>query len=336
MKEEEKKSESAAPAEAGAPAVAEAPPVVMPPAAAELKPLEDGSAHAHDALKPLGEEAKPEDKLAKAEGDEDISMSMKTEFLASLKDLTGNKVEMSLYGEETENPYWNVTVDGQPVGRIHLQDQDNANQIRAGFVSDAYAENFGTAVSQVGLTKMLTLAGTRLFAHAIDEAAITERIRAKAKAEAKAEVENSISTLRTDFLKAVNLALTASDKNFYQGEQGHALKGGLFNALVQAGLKEQHAIWAVEAGFEDAPAYFDFICAKAQEFMDMPKEARESMERTILSAGKIELAKEEPQEESIVDRLVKSSTSAVAMGQQVSGENRDQIRQNLGFSPNRR
>jgi hypothetical protein len=107
--------------------------------------------------------------------------------------------------------------------------------------------------------------------------------------------------------------------------------------LLQAGLNEQNAVWAVEAGFEDAPAFFEFITAKAIEMMDMPKEARESVERTVKASGKITIeTAEQPQEDNIVDRLVKSSVNAIAMGGNVSGENLGSIRSKIGLKATRR
>ena len=313
------------------------------PDAAEKKEMEHELKEAKAApdageKKAMYEELKEAKADAEAEGEAcGPAMSMKTEFLASLATLKGEKIEMSLYGEESENPFWNLIVDGEPVARIHLADQADASSIRSGFMAESYAENFGNAIGKVGLEKMLTLANARVFAHNVDDSEITVRIREKAKAEAHAEMEEKISTLRNDFLKATSLAMIAANKNFYQEEGRNALKGGLFNALVQAGLTEQHAVWAIEAGFEEAPIYFDFVMDKAVEIMDMPKEARESLEKTIMASGKIEVASGEPTEEdNLMDRLVKSSVSAIAMGGVLSGENREVIRKGMGLNPNRR
>jgi copper chaperone CopZ len=268
---------------------------------------------------------------------EEEALSMKTEFLASMEALKGEKVEMSLYGEDSENPFWNVMIDGEPVARIHLADQNDAASIRASFTTEAYADNLGKLIGEMGAKKILPMVQAKFFAHQIDESAITARIREKAKLEAKAEMEEKIGTLRSDFLRAVGTVMAAADKNFYQEEGRHALKGGLFNALVQAGLTEQHAVWAIEAGFESAPEYFNFVMDKAVEMMDMPKEARESLEKTISASGKIDVQGSEPeQEESLVDRLVKSSVSAIAMGGSVSGENREVIRSQMGLKSTRR
>jgi DNA-directed RNA polymerase subunit RPC12/RpoP len=263
--------------------------------------------------------------------------ALQIEHLAALSSLKGEKIEMTLCQAETENPFWNMMVDDEPVGRIYLNDQKDANTIRAGFLSESYAENLGDAIQKVGLERMLTLANARLFAHKIDDAEITARLRDKAKAEAKAEFEGKVETLRQDFLHSMTVAMVAADKNFFQEEARNALKGGLFNSLVQAGLTEDSAIWAIEAGFENAPAYFEFVMSKAVEIMDMPKEARDSYEKSVLASGKIEVATEAPAEEDdLVRRLVKSSVTAMAMGGMVSGEDKEEIRKNLNLSPVRR
>ena len=274
----------------------------------------------------------------KVKAEEDEALSMKTEFLASLDSLKGEKIEMSLYGEESENPFWNVTIDGEPTARIHLADQADSAAIRASFTTDAYADNLGKLIGEMGAKKILPMVKAKLFTHKIDESEITARLRDKAKTEARTEMNEKIGTLRSDFLRAVSMVMTAADKNFYQEEGRHALKSGLFNALVQAGLTEQHSVWAIEAGFESAPEYFNFVMDKAVEVMDMPKEARESLEKTITSSGKIDVqgSGDEPEEESLVDRLVKSSVNAIAMGGSVSGENREVIRAQMGLKSTRR
>ena len=285
---------------------------------------------------PEAEEKHMHSEAEEDEEEEEEALSMQTEYLASLASLKGEKIEMSLYGEETQNPFWNLIVDGEPVARVHLQDQKDADQIRASFVSDAYAQNFGNLISSVGLTKVLEVSNAKVFAHRIDESEITARLREKAKAEASAEIGDKIETLRSDFIRAVSLAMVAADKNFYQEEAGNALKGGLFNALVQAGLSEQHAVWAIEAGFEDAPEYFRFVTEKAIEIMDTPKEARDSLEKHIMASGKIEIKASQPEEDSLMDRLIKSSVNAVAMGGIASGENKAEVRKHLGLKASRR
>jgi len=264
--------------------------------------------------------------------------AMKTEFLANLDELPGNKVEMSLYGEESENPFWNLTVDAEPVARIFLADQDNSVQIRSSFVSDAYAQNFGDLIGRAGLRKMLELSKAHVFAHRADDTEAAARIRDRVKAEVKAEFDAKIDTIQSDFLRAMELAMVASNKNLYEGEGSNALKGELFNAIVSAGLNEEGAVHVVESGFKAAPAYFRHLTEKAKEIMSHTAEAREQVEKWILGAGTKSVQTEAPadQDQELMARLVSSSASAIAMGGVVSGENRDQIRSHLGFSSTRR
>lgn len=291
----------------------------------------------------LGPDGKPlEKKVGEAaapvmEGDA-AAMGMKTEYLASLSSLKGDRIEMSLYNDQEVNPFWNVVVDGEPVGRVYLQDQhaEDPQAIRAAFCNDSYAKNFGEAVRSVGLTKLLTITKAKLFSHRIDTAEVTARLRDKAKLEAKAEMDVKIQTLRADFMKAMSLAMVAADKNFYQEEAGHALKEGLFNSLVQAGLTEKGAIWAVEAGFEASPAYFEFLMGKSQEIMDMPIEARQAIEKQIMGSGKLEIKVEAPEEQTLAQKLIKSSVNVMAMGGQVTGEDRAGIRDQIGLNAHRR
>lgn len=328
----------AAPA-APAPFVEAAPVALAPAAPAEAK-KEDATKtktkkeeKSAEAAAPA--EAKKEDKTET----ETKAEAMAVEHLAALSSLKGERIEMSLHGEEGQDPFWNVIVDAEPVGRIHLGDQENAEAIRAGFVADSYAQNFAQAMQQVGVEKMLSLAKARLFAHRADDGDAMARVKAAALAEAKTGFDEKVSTIRQDFVRSIQTAMMASDKNLYgnNGEEAHALKGGLFQALAQLAIEPKSAVWAIEAGFETAPQYFDFITQKAIEIMDMPKEARESFENIVKSSGKMELAVgEQPEEESLRDRLVKASLNASAMGTFVGGEDKEAIRENLGLSANRR
>lgn len=315
----------------------------MPPAMSDAEGGEAGEGaeggDAEAAAKAEKEKADADAALAAPAplGDMPVAEAMQTEWLASIDTLKGERVEMSLYGESSENPYWNVIVDGEPLARIHLGDQEDAQVIRASFVTEAYADNLGKLIGEMGVKKILPMVKARLFAHKVDQKEVMARIRDKAKLEAKAEFDGKIGTLRQDFLRAVNTVLVAADKNFYQEEGGHALKGGLFNSLIQAGLNEQHAVWAVEAGFEEAPTYFAFVTDKAIEMMDMPQEARASLEKTITASGKISIeAAAQPKEDNLVDRLVQSSVNAIAMGGDMSGENLDGIRSKMGLKSTRR
>ena len=345
--EADEKAKAAVAAAPAAPAVA-APSILAAPVKAEADMSEDekkAKAEADEKAKAaapmMSDDEKAKAEAEKAKASEDCmpvggeTKAMQTEFLASLENLQGERVEMSLYGEESENPFWNLTVDSEPVGRIYLADQQDSASIKSSFVSDSYAQNFGNAIGKVGVSKMLELSKARLFAHEVDEAKITARLRDKARVEAKAEFEEKLGTIRKDFLSAVTLAMIGTDKNYFQGEGAHELKGGLFNALVQAGLESHHAVAAIEAGFEDAPAYWQFVMAKATELMDMPKEGREAIEKTVLASGKIEVAVQPEagsEEQQIMDRLVKSSVEIVSKGGVVSGEHRKEIAARLGFA----
>ncbi len=264
------------------------------------------------------------------------TFSMQTELLSSLSTLKGEKIEMSLYGEESENPFWNVTIDGEPVGRVYLQDQnhDDIQSIRAAFTSEQYPGNFARAAQKGGVPELLKVVNARLFAHRLDDSQALERVRTKAAAEARAGYDAKMETLRKDFLNAVTVAMTAADKNYYKDEAGHALKGGLWTALVQAGLNEHAAVAAIDAGFESAGEYFEYIFAKAQELMDMQPGAREEISKHIMASGKIQIQVEDPGQQTLHNRLIQSSVNVIAMGGEVDGETRKQIRDGikLGWS----
>lgn len=322
---------------AEAPVAEEAPMEMAPEAMADEVPMAEEAPIAEaagEACEANEEEKKEEEKEEK---EAEAAVAMQIETLANIAELPGTRVEMSLYAEETENPFWNVTVDAEPVGRIFLQDYENPEQIRASFVADSYPKSFAELVQRVGLTKVLDMTKARIFAHRIDETEIGSRIREQVKAEVKAEFDAKVETVREDFLRAVETAVVAANKNLYSEESRNALKGGLFNSLVSAGLSEDGAVWAIEKGFESAPEFFKFVTAKAKEIMDNTPEARSAIEKLIAEAGVQMPEVEQPSEEkSLVERLVKSSAETLALGGVLGGENREEIRKQLGFASTRR
>lgn len=262
--------------------------------------------------------------------------AMKTEFLANLDDLKCESIDMTL-GNTDLDPAWTLMVDQEPVAKIHLADQTDAEAIRAAFVSESYPDNLGKAINSVGLKKVLEAVNARVFAHKIDEKEIGTRIRAQVEAAVKAEYQEKVETIRQDFLRALTVASTGFEKNIFQGEEGHALKGELFNHIVQAGINEGAAQTIVEQSFEVAPVYFKALTDKAVELMDHSPEAFAAVEQNVMSSGRVEVAPtEEVKEESMHDRLVKASVNARALGGVLSGETKKEIRETVRFSANRR
>ena len=315
-----------------------------PAAEGDEKPAAEAEAAAPAAEgdeKPAAEAGEEGGEAAEGEDDAMALEAMEFEQLANIDQLPMERVEMNLYQGDSPNPFWNLTVDAEPVARIYLADQDKAEDIRASFTSDAYAENLGSAIQQVGLKKLLKIVKAKLWAHKIDAKEVTARLRDSAKeavkAELKKEFDEKRGTMRKDFLNAMALAMVAADKGLYSADLGSvALKGAFFNYLVGAGFESSKAKRVIEASFDEGSSqYFQSMMNHAVEIMDMSEETKQVFEKTALGASKQDVAA--PEEDNLRDRLVQSSLNAVAMSGGAGGEDRKRsdIRTGLGFSARR-
>jgi arsenate reductase-like glutaredoxin family protein len=258
--------------------------------------------------------------------------------------ITAASVSCHLYAEGGVNPFWNVTVHGEPLARIYLQDQERPDEIKALFTSPMYGEALAKASEQVegGLRKLLNDAGARFFTLQLDKAEVAQKAKAAAVVEAKKVISERLATLSDRFLESMATAAIGMDRNFFQG--GNPLKHAFAENLNKVGVPIDQAIDIIEASFADGSAeYFKTLAKKASELMAMEPAAFDQLRSSIIEAGTIKpVVSEEAVTASVsagtsmVQHLVEQSNAIAGVSMSVMGgaeplSEKEQLRRELGL-----
>jgi len=242
-------------------------------------------------------------------GHQDPAESAHVEMLSNFDEIgpvTSDDVVMALYGEDQENPHWNIDIKGRPVARVELSDQPKPEEVRSTFLSAPYAENIAQAMAKVGVSEVLEAINAKPYAAKVEVGALADKIRAKVAAEHEAKYAKAVGELRERFLTAAKIALSGYNSNFFRGED-HQLKAALWSELKRLGVRD--AAGVIEASFEEgAVPFFEAVLSKAEELMDLPTEAREAIARAIpqsnaLVAASADSGEELPEHETLASVL---------------------------------
>jgi len=282
----------------------------------EAKEKEEASEEA-----PAEKAAEPDmaaEENAPAEEVKEESVAMKFEPLASVDALKGIKrdqIDMSLFGDNSDNPTWHVTVAGVPTARIQLKAQASAEDIRDVFVTDDYAFSLIDHCEKSGFVETMNKVNAEFWANYTSNKKAAARYEASAEQKYSAEYKKLLASFRNDFINCLNIVNAGLNKNFYP-EIGNPLKGSLFANLTMVGLPEQTATSAIEKAFaEGAADYFTSLFEKSEEYMDMSPAVRSEMAKAITRANTVNIdnaamASAEPA--TLAERMSRSSATAMA------------------------
>lgn len=253
--------------------------------------------------------------------DED-SAAMKFEPLASvanLKDLKKEDIDMALYGEDTENPFWNVTVAGIPTARIQLKNQIAPEEIRAAFCSDDYAKDLIIHCEKTGFVKTMQNVKAEFWSNYTSNQKIAARYKEAAEKEFTTERKKMIASFRNDFRSCLNIVSAGLSKNFYP-DLGNPLKDSLFTNLKQVGLPENTAVSAIEKSFqESAGEYFNSLFNKAEEYLNMAPQTRQEISAAISNGSSLNHYNSEAVDQrapaTLADRVAQASVVPESVAQ---------------------
>lgn len=281
--------------------------------------------------------------------EDDKAEGVHFEVLQSLDDLekdgvSADAIDCRLYAAGSANPFWNVSVHGEPLARIDLQSQDRPEDIKALFVSPQYGETIAKASTMVkgGLRAVLATSKARYFALKVDKTEIGKRIEAAVKADANKVVAGKLAELQNQFIECMATAAIGYDRNFFQG--GNPLKDSFFQVLSQFGVETAKAVRIIEAAFADGSApYFKALATKAATLMDMEKTAFNQVRASILESGTVLPVTEEATAQ--VDTAGKTMSQFLAeaslnmevlASQEDPMSEREKLAQDLGFARKQR
>ena len=277
----------------------------------------------------------------KPEGHEDQAMHY--EVLQSVEAIKNTKVDRNAlaftFWDHPENPYWVVQAAGHPVATVHLNDQDNSQDVRAFFCSESdWPTAIATTTEKVGLYDTLRGIKARFYANQVDRSELAAQLRTEAVASVSSDRTERLANLRRDFTDAMTVASQALNKGLI-ATKPNPLKASFHKALASLGIQNPSLI--VEACFADGfQPYMEQVMADANEFLEMPKEAFAHTRRMIDNAANIAQASATQYEGTLAQRLAANSLPVSPTVDEVSasvyqGSDRDrrsQQRERLGLS----
>jgi len=208
--------------------------------------------------------------------------------LAALASIRKEDIDMALYGEETENPVWNVAVAGIPTARIQLKNQMHPDEIRAVFCSDDYAKDLMIHCEKTGFVPTMNKVKAEFWSNYTSNKEIATRFQNEAQASFDVERKKLLATFKQDFRNCINIVSAGLSKNFYP-DMGNPLKEHMFANLRTVGLPEQTAISVVEKSFAEGSApYFNALFEKSEEYMNLTPDARKEIAAAISHGSAIE------------------------------------------------
>ncbi len=147
-----------------------------------------------------------------------ITEAVKFEPLASVEKLakaSKEDIELTLYGNETENPFWNVTAFGTPVAKIELGKQVSPEEIRNVFCSDDYALDLIEHCATSGLVDTLKKVNADFWANSTANERLEKHYNTivdKKVSEAKAKL---VASFKDDFIGSLRVVTAGMNKNLY-------------------------------------------------------------------------------------------------------------------------
>jgi hypothetical protein len=239
---------------------------------------------------------------------------------------------MALHGEDTEEPFWNVTLKGMPTARIALTQQPRPDEIREAFISPDYAENVAHAIEKLGAKDVLSSINAQFYANEVKRTDLAASLREEVMAELDKEYKGKLAGMRDELIHCVGIVLAGANKNFFS-DADHVLKAALWQNLKEAGIDD--AMSHIEAAFDQAgPEFFNWVVDRAVEFMDKPADAVAEIAKAIGTANTMPADREKDEEQieeddSLAEKLARGSINIQTRALDVTASTKDQIRKSI-------
>ena len=179
--------------------------------------------------------------------------------------------------------HWMLCANGEPVAKITLSEQDNAERIAAHFASEDYARSVIEGIAAHGLKATLEATRAKPYVAKVDENAKVAATKARLETENAAQIRNAISEVKAKYVDTLGLVLDASAANFIVED---SLKDGLVAFMTSAGVPEAIASEGVDnAYFQHGPKSIAAKLDKAEEWANLSEEALKEIRAAVEQAG---------------------------------------------------
>lgn len=227
------------------------------------------------------------------DNEEEEADAMKYEVLQNIEDIKSLDVDRHAlaftYWDSKEDPYWAIQAAGKPIAEVHLNDQNNPEDVSAFFCDQAKWPNvIAQTTEKVGLYEMLEGVNARFYAHGVTKTDLAKKLKKEVEASLKETRSERLGSLRTDFTESMIVAASALNKGLISGKS-NPLKKAFVDKLSSLGFS--HPAPVVEECFAAAfQPYLEQIIADAGEYLEMPTEAFAHTKKMVATASNMAVA----------------------------------------------
>jgi hypothetical protein len=272
----------------------------------------------------------------KSKGDSEAGAEFSQQILADIYKLDGegviqSDVNMTLFNEDGDNPFWNIDISGQPIAQVSLKDQPRTEEIRSSFVSEQYALGVSQAIEKVGLKEVLKSVNAKLWSNEIQNAEVVKQAHEAAKATFEDAYKQKAAELTDRVFECMAIVAAGMDKNFYP-EVGNPLKEALWMKIRECGIADP--LPTIEAAFnQGATDWFKAILDKSMAYLNMNPEALAEIKKAISSADTIKPEEvEAAQGETLAQHLADNQVHAFALPQPGPADEKNKLKGELRLS----
>jgi len=216
-----------------------------------------------------------EDELATAamEAPEKEENNMIYETISLDKVVAGadvNDVTLFLHGEDSENPHYVVLVDGDPVAKISMADQQLPPEHLSMFLDENYPEFVLEGIENFGLKETLNSVHARYYAASALEGEVASKMREAAVNELEDTRKVAMSDLKDKLISTAAVVIEGSMKNYLTD---NPLKDALILQMGRVSIDENTAVDLIEEAWREAAVdYVTAMLDKAEEWIGAPQE----------------------------------------------------------------
>jgi len=192
---------------------------------------------------------------------------------SSLTDESIDRIELARYGENSDDPMYIVLLDGDPVAKIALSDQNLPDEHRETFLDDNYPNFVLEGMEQFGVQATLKTVNARFYAARANEGEVAESVKARVASEMHEARQVEIGRLKDDLLNVASVVLQGTMKNYLLD---NPLRDALISRFHRAGVDPSAAVDEIDDAFRSAGQdFFNTVLETADEWLGLPKEALE-------------------------------------------------------------
>jgi len=181
-----------------------------------------------------------------------------------------NDVTLFLHGEDGENPHYVVLVDGDPVAKIALADQQLPPEHLGMFLDEHYPEFILEGIESFGLSETLNSVHARYYAASALKSDVAVKMREAAATDMEESRKVAMSDLKDHLISTAAVVIEGSMKNYITD---NPLKDALIRQMARVSVDENTAVDLIEDAWREAAVdYVTAMLNKAEEWLGAPKE----------------------------------------------------------------